>query len=140
MEFENGKVTFFDGNYEEYTRHKEDVTEEEEELVSKRAKVNLNNENVATNQMENKKENNINRYLISKQNNKIKNKMDKLEKDIEEKEKKIKEIEVEMQKEDISTDYIKLSDLQQQITVLHEEIDSKMEEWEILSSQYVDLE
>lgn len=48
LEFENGKVTFFDGNYEEYTRHKEDVTEEEEELVSKRAKVNLNNENVAT--------------------------------------------------------------------------------------------
>lgn len=140
LEFENGKVTFFDGNYEEYTRHKEDVTEEEEELLSKRAKVNLNNENVATNQMENKKENNINRYLISKQNNKIKNKMDKLEKDIEEKEKKIKEIEVEMQKEDISTDYIKLSDLQQQISVLHEEIDSKMEEWEILSSQYVELE
>ena len=140
LEFENGKVTFFDGNYEEYTRHKEEVSEEEEELLSKRAKVNLNNENVATNQMENKKENNINRYFISKQNNRIKNKMDKLEKDIEEKEKKIKEIEVEMQKEDISIDYLKLSDLQQQISVLYEEIDSKMEEWEILSSQYVELE
>ena len=48
LEFENGKVTFFDGNYEEYTRYKEEVNDEEEELVSKRAKVNLNNENVAT--------------------------------------------------------------------------------------------
>lgn len=43
-------------------------------------------------------------------------------------------------KEDISIDYIKLGDLQQQISILHEEIDSEMEEWEILSSQYVELE
>ena len=110
LEFENGKVTFFDGNYEEYTRHKEEVNEEEEELLLEKAKMNLNNEKTVTSQRENKKENNINRYLISKQNNRIKNKMDKLEKDIEEKEKKITEIEIEMQKEDISIDYIKLSD------------------------------
>lgn len=140
LEFENGKVTFFDGNYEEYTRHKEEVNEEEEELLLEKAKMNLNNEKTVTSQRENKKENNINRYLISKQNNRIKNKMDKLEKDIEEKEKKITEIEIEMQKEDISIDYIKLSDLQQQMSILHEEIDSEMEEWEILSSQYVELE
>ena len=138
LEFENGKVTFFDGNYEEYTRHKEEVDEDNEKLYINKKDRTLSKENIITSK-DNKKENNINKYLISKQNNKIKNKMDRLEKEIEEKENEIEEINKEMLKEGISTDYLKLNDLHEQIKVLQEEIELKMEEWENLSSQYIEL-
>lgn len=138
LEFKNGKVTFFDGNYEEYTRHKEEVDEDNEKLYINKKDRTLSKENIITSK-DNKKENNINKYLISKQNNKIKNKMDRLEKEIEEKENEIEEINKEMLKEGISTDYLKLNDLHEQIKVLQEEIELKMEEWENLSSQYIEL-
>ena len=106
LEFEKGKVTFFDGNYEEFTRYKESLDN--------------------------------NQYFIDKQNNKLKNKMNKIEQEIENKENKIKELEKEILDENISTDYIKLAQLQEEIQKLKNEIEEKMIEWENLSEKLVD--
>ena len=49
---------------------------------------------------------------------------------IEEKENQIKVLQEEMLKDEISTDYIKLKEIEDKIKVLNNEIESKMLEWE----------
>ena len=49
------------------------------------------------------------------------------------KENEIKEIEKEMQKEEISSDYLKLNELQETKQKLNKEIEKKMNEWEELN-------
>lgn len=128
LEFKPGKVTFFDGTYEEFQEWKEKNKEQEKIDIH-------NNEN-------NKKENETifqeksskNQYLLNKENNKRKNKMNKIEKDIEEKEQEIKTIEDEMKKEENATDYVKLAELQDKIQEIETEIEKKMEEWEELNN------
>ena len=85
-----------------------------------------------------KEKNTNNQYFIDKQNNKLKNKMNKIEQEIENKENKIKELEKEILDENISTDYIKLAQLQEEIQKLKNEIEEKMIEWENLSEKLVD--
>ena len=98
LEFEKGKVTFFDGNYEEFTRYKESLDDDENNIIKTTPK----------------EKNTNNQYFIDKQNNKLKNKMNKIEQEIENKENKIKELEKEILDENISTDYIKLAQLQEE--------------------------
>ena len=64
--------------------------------------------------------------------------MNKIEQEIENKENKIKELEKEILDENISTDYIKLAQLQEEIQKLKNEIEEKMIEWENLSEKLVD--
>ena len=128
LEFKPGKVTFFDGTYGEFQEWKE-KNNEQEKIGS------LSNEN-------NKKENETvfqeksskNQYLLNKENNKRKNKMNKIEKEIEEKEEEIKSIENEMKKEENATDYVKLAELQDKIQEINKDIEKKMEEWEELNN------
>ena len=61
------------------------------------------------------------------------NKIKKIESEIEQKENEIKEIEKEMQKEEISSDYLKLNELQETKQKLNKEIEKKMTEWEELN-------
>ena len=122
LEFEKGKVTFFDGNYEEFTRYKESLDNDENNIIKTTPK----------------EKNTNNQYFIDKQNNKLKNKMNKIEQEIENKENKIKELEKEILDENISTDYIKLAQLQEEIQKLKNEIEEKMIEWENLSEKLVD--
>ena len=122
LEFEKGKVTFFDGNYEEFTRYKESLDDDENNIIKTTPK----------------EKNTNNQYFIDKQNNKLKNKMNKIEQEIENKENKIKELEKEILDENISTDYIKLAQLQEEIQKLKNEIEEKMIEWENLSEKLVD--
>ena len=61
--------------------------------------------------------------------------MNKIEQEINDKEKKIQDIEKEMLKEDISSDYIKLNELQEKIQKINQEIEEKMQEWENLNDE-----
>ena len=119
LEFKPGKVTFFDGTYEELQEYKEKNEIQEESIKE--------NENEIKTKEE---KNNKNQYLINKEINKKKNKLLKIEKEIEEYEKEIKKIEQEMAKEENATDYIKLNELQEEIQKLNEKIEEKMIEWE----------
>ena len=127
LEFKPEKATFFDGSYEEF-----------KEWIEK----NKEQENIDSNNKNNKKENeNVlqekspkNQYLLNKENNKRKNKMEKIEKQIEEKEQEIKKIEDEMKKEENATNYVKLAELQDKIQEIENEIEKKMEEWEELNN------
>ena len=129
LEFENGKVTFYHKNYQEYLEYKEkyeDTTEELQNVNTTERKTNFNEKNK-------KKENNS--YFIEKERNRIQNKMNKIEREINEKEKEVQEIEKEMTKEEICSDYIKLNELQEEIQKINQEIENKMQEWEDLNNK-----
>ena len=119
LEFEKGKVTFFDGNYEDY-------------MQTKTSKDNQETSNIPKEVKQEKKTNND--YFINKENNKTKAKINKLEKEIEEKENKVKELQKEMLKEEYSTDYVKLKEIQDEIQQLNQEIEEKMAEWMFLGT------
>ena len=123
--FEKGKVTYFDGNYEEYLRKKEE-NEDEDAIQDKKV------DNTV-------KEKTNNSYFTNKEINKVQNKITKIEKEIEEKEEKIKNIQAEMLKEENSTNYIKLKELEENIQKINSEIELKMQEWEELNSKLAEL-
>lgn len=123
LEFKKDKVTFFEGTYAEYMEHKQKEEQHQEKEPIKKDTSSKNNE---------KKQN---QYLINKENNRIKNKMSKLENAIEETENEIKNIEAEMLKEENSTNYVKLKELQDLIHDKNKEIEEKMMEWEELSKK-----
>ena len=123
LEFKPGKVTFFDGTYEEFQEYKEKNEIQEESIKENKNEIKMKEE-----------KNNKNQYLINKEINKKKNKLLKIEKEIEEYEKEIKQIEQEMGKEENATDYIKLNELQEEIQKLNEKIEEKMIEWEEINA------
>ncbi|MBQ9657539.1 MAG: ABC-F family ATP-binding cassette domain-containing protein [Clostridia bacterium] len=115
LAFEPDGVVYFQGNYEEYTRYKE----------------NRNVENVIE-EKTTKNKNTNNEYFQNKENIKRKNKIKKLELEIEQYESEIKNLKSEMQREDICTDYIKLKELQDKISCIEKNIEEKMIIWESL--------
>ena len=135
--FDKDRVTYFNGNYEEYRRKKK----EQEEMLDSNTKLekyaitNANDKKAYTPQeneisASSKKENS---YFINKEKNKMKNKINKLEKEIEEKEQQVEALQKEMLEDEISTDYEKLKELQDKIQELNNEIESNMSEWEELT-------
>ena len=164
--FEKNKVTYFDGNYEEYMRAKEEKSREEyangdfkdsEKQKGKigveltKATYNIKDETTKSNVNGDKKDEEQekkipnsskaqNSYFLGKEINKTKNKISRLEREIEQKENEIKHLEEEMLKEENSTDYIKLKELQENIQNLNSEIENKMEEWDKLNSELLELE
>ena len=121
LEFEPGKVTFFNGNYGEYTEYKNSLKD-------------VNNAETE-NKKEVKEKNSNNEYFLNKEKNRIKAKINKIEKEIEQLENKVKELEENMKEESISTDYIKLNELQEEIQKTNEEIENKLKEWEDLNQK-----
>lgn len=120
LEFEKGKVTFYDGSYEDYMQSKELKSDVE----------------IYNNQKDVKQEKKTsNQYFINKEINKLKAKINKIEMEIEEKENKIKNIQEEMLKDEYSTDYVKLKEMQDEIQDLNAQIDKKMVEWEDLNEK-----
>lgn len=124
--FEKNKVTYFNGNYEEYTRKRIEQEEKINDHIDKKETTNFT-----------KKENS---YFLNKEKSKIKNKISKIEREIEQKESEKNQIEEQMQDEEICTDYLKLKELQENLQKLNEEIENKMEEWESLNCELVELE
>lgn len=124
--FENDKVTYFDGTYEEYLNKKEEMLHVE--IDNKlQGKVTVQNK-----EADNK---NNNSYFINKEINKMKNKINKLENEIKEREDKIKVLEAEMYKEENCADYLKLKEIEDEIQKINKEIEEKMQEWEELSNK-----
>ena len=137
--FEKDKVTFFDGTYEEYMEKRE--KDEKQEDINIINKINeKSNTEIGKNieQLKDKKSNNS--YFLSKEINRIKNKINKLEKKINEYEEEINRIQNEMLSEEISTDYIKLKELEDRIQELRNEIEMKMNEWEQLNNDLEEKE
>ena len=124
--FEKNKVTYFNGNYEEYTRKRIEQEEKINDQIDKKETTNFT-----------KKENS---YFLNKEKSKTKNKISKIEREIEQIESEKKQIEEQMQDEEICTDYLKLKELQENLQKLNEEIENKMEEWESLNCELVELE
>ena len=121
LEFEPGKVTFFNGNYGEYTEYKNSLKD-------------VNNAETE-NKKEVKEKKSNNEYFLNKEKNRIKAKINKIEKEIEQLENKVKELEKNMKEETISTDYIKLNELQEEIQKTNEEIEIKLKDWEDLNQK-----
>ena len=139
LEFSNEKVTFYNMNYQEYLESKQ-KNEEEEYFNDKEKRILNNSENKnyfksGYSQKEIKSTNSKNEYYLEKERNRIKNKIKKIESEIEQKENEIKEIEKEMQNEEISSDYLKLNELQELIEKINIEIEQKMQEWEELDQK-----
>ena len=126
LEFKKGKVTFFDGNYEEFQEWKK----KNKEKIDIYDSGNNKKENETVLQEKSSK----NQYLLNKENNKRKNRMEKIEKEIEQKEHEIKIIENEMKKEENATDYMKLAELQDKIQEIESKIEKKIEDWEKLNN------
>ena len=120
LEFDNGRVTFYNKNYQEYLEYKENNIKEQEgaKIVNKK-----------------EKNKNTNQYFVEKEKNKIKNKINKIEREIEQKEDEIKKIEKEMANDEISSDYLKLNELQNDIQKINTDIEEKMKEWENLNQK-----
>ena len=122
--FEEDKVRFFRGTYNEYLeeREKEEITKDEK-----------------ASQKENKKEEQITdtkaQYLESKERNKIQTKIKRLEEQIDRNETKINEIKQEMEKEENMTSYTKLAELQEEINKIEKENENKLSEWEELNAK-----
>ena len=127
--FEKNKVTYFNGNYEEYTRKRMEQEEKINDQINKKETINSRNSG--------QKENS---YFLNKEKSKTKNKISKIEREIEQKESEKNQIEKQMQDEENCTDYLKLKELQENLQKLNEEIENKMEEWESLNCELVELE
>ena len=127
--FEKNKVTYFNGNYEEYTRKRMEQEEKINDQINKKETTNSRNSG--------QKENS---YFLNKEKSKTKNKISKIEREIEQIESEKNQIEEQMQDKEICTDYLKLKELQENLQKLNEEIENKMEEWESLNCELVELE
>ena len=124
LEFKENNVILFNSSYSEYQEYKEKNVQNEE----------INNEEIEKNNNKNKEKNSKNQYLLNKEINKKKNKMLKIEKEIEELEQNIRKIEQEMKKEENSTNYMKLNELQNEIEQQNKKIEERIEEWENLNN------
>lgn len=114
--FENDKVTFFDGTYEEYIEKKQKENQEEQIIIVK----------------EKEKKNATNSYFVNKEKNRITNRIKKIEEQIAQKEEEIAKFNIEMQTEEVCSDYIKLAEIQSEIEKITKEIELLMNEWEDL--------
>ena len=143
--FKKNNVTFFDGTYEEY-EEKYGRYEKEAEVESTEKK----NENMYGNKNENNNKNdkldktldlstntkNNNQYFINKEIKKAKAKMEKLEQQINELENKVVYLKKEMEKEEYSTDYVKLKELQENIDNINKEIEEKILLWDEINEKF----
>jgi ATP-binding cassette subfamily F protein 3 len=113
--FEKDKVTYFDGNYEEYSEKKAIEEQDVEEKV----------------QVESKPK--INEYFAKKEINKIKDRISKIEEEISSKENEVEMLNKEMLKEEVCSDYLELTKIQEKIKEVQDIIDKKMSKWEELN-------
>lgn len=118
--FENNNVNYFDGTYEEYMAKKEQE---------------ISDENVVSLLQKEEKKVPVNSYFMNKEKNKINNRIKKIEELISKKEEEINQLQAEMQKEEICADYIKLTEIQQNMANITTEIEDLMEEWEALQNK-----
>lgn len=111
--FSKQGVKFFDGSYEKY---------EEERIEEQTEKV----------QAVKKEKSSNNLYLQQKEQARKDARIKKIEKEIDANDKQITDLKLELQKEEVYTNYEKLTEVQGQIEVLEKKNNGLMEEWESL--------
>lgn len=112
--FEKDKVTFFEGNYDDYYEQKS----KQEQLI----------EPIKVEEKKEKNQNNL--YLKQKEKNKLQTKIKKIERDIESYEQKLNSLNNELINEENFSNYLKLQELQNEIDKINKLVEEKMQEWE----------
>lgn len=115
LEFENGNTKFYDCGYEEYLEKKSQGTEVVEEIKDKKEKKTYINP--------------------LKEKDKLERKIKKLEEEISKKEEEIQNLKLELTKEEIYSDYMKVSEIQEIIDTLILELENSMIAWEEFSEE-----
>lgn len=111
--FSKPGVKFFDGSYEKYEEERiEEQTEKVQAIKKEKSSNNL--------------------YLQQKEQARKDARIKKIEKEIDANDKQITDLKLELQKEEVYTDYEKLTEIQGQIELLEEKNNGLMEEWESL--------
>lgn len=111
--FSKQGVKFFDGSYEKYEEERiEEQTEKVQAIKKEKSSNNL--------------------YLQQKEQARKDARIKKIEKEIDANDKQITDLKLELQKEEVYTNYEKLTEVQGQIEVLEEKNNGLMEEWELL--------
>ncbi len=117
LSFENGKTKFYDYGYEYYLEKREQQIQTNE-YISKQEK---NKKSVYNNPLKNK--------------DKLERKVKKIEEEISKKEAEVSNLQKELLKEEVYSDYVKLTELQEKIDNLNKEIEEAMKLWEIAEEE-----
>lgn len=111
--FSKQGVKFFDGSYEKYEEERiEEQTEKVQAIKKEKSSNNL--------------------YLQQKEQARKDARIKKIEKEIDANDKQITDLKLELQKEEVYTNYERLTEVQGQIELLEEKNNGLMEEWESL--------
>ena len=114
LEFNKNKVKFYDFGYEEYLEKKSEEIELEEKVEKKEKKTYIN---------------------PLKEKDKVERKIKKIEDEISKKEEEIKSLKLELTKEEIYSDYVKVSEIQDKVNSLNVALEENMIEWEHLTEE-----
>ena len=114
LEFDKNKVKFYDLGYEAYLEKKLQEVDVEEKTEKKEKKTYIN---------------------PLKEKDKLERKVKKLEDEISRKEDEIQNLKEELTKEEIYSDYVKVSEIQEKINSLNDALEADMIEWENLTEE-----
>lgn len=114
LAFDKNKAKFYDCGYEEYLVKKSEEIEVEEKIEKKEKKTYIN---------------------PLKEKDKLERKIKKLEDEISRKENEIQNLKEELTREEIYSDYVKVSEIQEKIKSLNEALEADMAEWEYLTEE-----
>ena len=132
--FKPNNVTFFDGTYEEYEeKYKNEEYNDKSNNDNTKSETSKDNKFLNALQDENVKSNN--KYFMNKEIKKAKAKIEKLEQEINKLEDEAASLKQELGKEEYSTDYLKLKELQENIDNINMAIEEKMAIWDELSEK-----
>ena len=115
LAFDKNKSQFYDCNYEEYLEKKSKEQESQEEKPEKKEKKTYINP--------------------LKEKDKIERKIQKLEEAISKKEEEIYGLKEELTKEEVYSDYIKVSEIEEKIKLLNQALEEDMAAWESLEEE-----
>lgn len=112
LDFENRKTKFYPYGYEEYIE-KKSLETQETIIIQKQEKI---KKQVYSNPL--------------KEKDKLERRIKKLEEEISKKEEEILNLKKELLKEDIYSDYMKVTEIQEKINILNQELEENMKLWE----------
>ena len=115
LAFDKNKSQFYDCNYEEYLEKKSKEQESQEEKPEKKEKKTYINP--------------------LKEKDKIERKIQKIEEAISKKEEEIYGLKEELTKEEVYSDYIKVSEIEEKIKLLNQALEEDMAAWESLEEE-----
>lgn len=119
LAFENGEVTFYKYGYEEYLeKRKNNINELAEKEKDEKQKANAKQYNNPL-----------------KEKSRLERLLKKTEDDITEKETKLFEYKAELEKEEVYSDYVKVSEIQEKINLLTKQVENDILKWERIQDE-----